>query len=226
MGVSPNRYSCSNCTLVRFLALRTTEVSAAKTIFHVSGRQAGYWTVSPASSAWWHGAHSRGSTPFNPDRARCGCVGHCLGIDHRRRGFSDWVSNSFRQSGDRALRIGDGILLVSGDALDPIGRATHDAGHCHNGSCSSSAGAGRIFYGRLPVRTPRNRDSSASVGRMRNASLRIYLRACVYGESTKGGTFHLPASGREKTFHIVMHSPGEICDLLRVRRTRLCRRNQ
>ena len=158
---------------IAFVCWCMAEVSAAKTIFHVSWRQAGYWTVSPAGGTWWHGTHLRGPIPFKPDGARCRCVGHCFGTDHRRCGFSDWISNSFRQSGDRTLRIGDGILLVSGAAIDPIGRATDNSGHCHNGSRSSFTGAGRVLYGRLPLWTPRNCDSPASAGRMRNAGLRI-----------------------------------------------------
>jgi len=140
--------------------LRTGEVSAAKTVFHFSRWQARYRSISRAGSTWGTGSHFRSSIPFKQDRARCGCVGHCLGIDHRRRGFGDWISNSFRQSGHRAMLIGDGILLVSRAAVRYVGCPA--AGPACRGYRSGDRSAGaRRFLDRWPlIRTSRNRDSS------------------------------------------------------------------
>lgn len=62
-GVPIGLHACVSLVVPRFL-WRDRELSAAKTIFHVSGWQARHWPPAVAFGGWSYRDRWRGSLPF------------------------------------------------------------------------------------------------------------------------------------------------------------------
>jgi len=190
-----------------------TEIRAAKTIFHVSGRQARYRLVAFARRGGFCCGSCRDPVSLRPVGYFFRQMGNWVGFECGRRGAGDRVSYPVRGALCGVMLSGDRLFMVSRAFLGLARRQASIFWDHHYGCRDCVARAGRVFPRWPLVRTPRNRDSAltASTGILTACDSRADIRCknllviCQkMFPTTESGIPSHPQSGTQKPFHLVM----------------------